>query len=183
MGTRLSGWFSTSFFERPIHDEAADFSVVEKIPMRENARTCLAREGIVPASFFSPEIRESWKRCFDAGLDPFGDPTPIQISAFQLNSRREESNLVRRLAKMEMENLHRQIAGSNFIIIFADSDGIILDRVMDGPMATADSGRTLPGLHVAGRNKRDQCLGHGCRNTKARHRTRRRTLFQRLMQI
>jgi len=113
--------------------------------MEEGARTCLVREGIVPARFFSPEIRSSWKRCFDTGLDPFGDPTPIQISAAQLNRRREENDLVRRLAKMEMENLHRQIAGSNFMIIFADSEGVILDRVVDGVMATDNPGRTLPG--------------------------------------
>jgi len=119
--------------------------LVEKKPMTEDARICLARKGIVPARFFSPEIRASWKRCFDTGLDPFGDPAPIQISAAQLNKRREESDLVRRLAKMEMENLHRQIAGSNFIIIFADSEGVILDRVVDGAMATDNPGRTLPG--------------------------------------
>ena len=114
--------------------------------MRENARTCLTREGIVPARFFSPEIRASWKRCFDTGLDPFGDPTQIQISVSQLNRRREKSDLVRRFAKMEMENLHRQIAGSNFIIIFADSDGVILDRVVDRSMATDNPGRTIPGF-------------------------------------
>ncbi len=113
--------------------------------MKEDARTCLAREGIVPARFFNSEIRASWKRCFDTGLDPFGDPTPVQISAAQLNRRREKSDLVRRLAKMEMENLHRQIAGSNFIIIFADSEGVILDRVVDGAMATDNPDRTLSG--------------------------------------
>lgn len=114
--------------------------------MRENARTCLSRGGVVPARFFSPEIRASWKRCFDIGLDPFGVPTPTQISVSQLNKRREESDFVRRLAKMEMENLHRQIAGSNFIIIFADSDGVILDRVVDGSTATQDLDRTFPGF-------------------------------------
>ena len=117
MGSRLSGWLATTFFERQIRLNVAGFCVAEKRPMRENARTCLTREGIVPARFFSPEIRASWKRCFDTGLDPFGDPTQIQISVSQLNRRREKSDLVRRFAKMEMENLHRQIAGSNFIII------------------------------------------------------------------
>lgn len=114
--------------------------------MREDARICLTREGIVPAKFFSPEIRASWKRCFDAGLDPFSNPTLIQISANQLTRRREENDLVRRLAKMEMENLHRQIAGSNFIIIFADSDGVILDRIVDVSTVNENPCRTLPGF-------------------------------------
>ena len=108
--------------------------------MREDARTLLTREGIVPAKFFSPEIRASWERCFDCGLDPFGYPEQNQISDSALNKRREGNGLVRRLAKLEMDNLHRQIAGSKFIIIFADNDGVILDRIVDGSINTHNSG-------------------------------------------
>ena len=114
--------------------------------MRENARTLLTREGIVPTEFFNPEIRASWQRCFDTGLDPFGYPDQSQISDSALNKRREDNDLVRRLAKLEMENLHRQIAGSKFIIIFADNDGVILDRIVDGSINTNNSGWTLPGF-------------------------------------
>lgn len=53
---------------------------------------------------------------------------------------------MRRLAKLEMENLHLQIAGSKFIIIFADNDGVILDRIVDGSINTNNSGWTLPGF-------------------------------------
>jgi transcriptional regulator of acetoin/glycerol metabolism len=114
--------------------------------MREDARTLLTREGIVPAKFFSPEIRASWERCFDCGLDPFGHPEQNQISDSALNKRRQDNGLVRRLAKLEMDNLHRQIAGSKFIIIFADNDGVILDRIVDGSINTHNSGWTLPGF-------------------------------------
>jgi transcriptional regulator of acetoin/glycerol metabolism len=114
--------------------------------MREDARTLLTREGIVPSESFNPQIRASWQRCFDRGLDPFGYPGQIQISDADLNKRREENGLVRRLAKMEMENLHRQIAGSKFIIIFADNDGVILDRIVDGSTDANNSGCTLPGF-------------------------------------
>ncbi len=114
--------------------------------MRENARTLLTREGIVPAKFSNPEIRASWQRCFDTGLDPFGYPDQNQISDSALNKRREDNGLVRRLAKLEMENLHRQIAGSKFIIIFADNDGVILDRIVDGSINANNSGWTLPGF-------------------------------------
>jgi transcriptional regulator of acetoin/glycerol metabolism len=106
----------------------------------------LTREGIVPAKFFSPEIRASWERCFDCGLDPFGHPEQNQISDGALNKRRQDNGLVRRLAKLEMDNLHRQIAGSKFIIIFADNDGVILDRIVDGSINTHNSGWTLPGF-------------------------------------
>ena len=114
--------------------------------MRENARTLLTRAGIVPTEFFNPAIRASWQRCFDTGLDPFGLPDQRQISNSALNKRREDNGLVRRLAKLEMETLHRQIAGSKFIIIFADNDGVILDRIVDGSVNTNNSGWTLPGF-------------------------------------
>lgn len=114
--------------------------------MMEDPRTILSRNGSVPARFYSSEIRSSWQRCFDTGLDPFGSPEQIQISAAKLNKRREKNDLMRRLAKLEMESLHRQIAGSNFIIIFADQDGIILDRIVDGPIDATNSGWTLPGF-------------------------------------
>jgi len=114
--------------------------------MREDARTLLTREGIVPTQAFNPEIRASWQRCFDCGLDPFGYPEQIQISDADLSKRREENDLVHRLAKMEMENLHRQIAGSKFIIIFADNEGVILDRIVDGSTAAGNAGWALPGF-------------------------------------
>jgi len=114
--------------------------------MRENARTLLTREGIIPTEFFNPEIRASWQRCFDSGLDPFGYPDQSQISDSILNKRREDNDRVCRLAKLEMENLHHQIAGSKFIIIFADNDGVILDRIVDGSIDTNNSGWTLPGF-------------------------------------
>ena len=114
--------------------------------MSENARTVLAREGTVPARFYSPEIRSSWQRCFDTGLDPFGYPEQSQISDSALNKRRENNGLVRRLAKLELENLHRQIAGSKFIILFADNDGVILDRIVDGSISANNAGWTLPGF-------------------------------------
>ena len=114
--------------------------------MSRNARTLLTRQGIVPANFFNTEIRASWHRCFNTGLDPFGFPQQNQVSNADLIRRQEKNSLVRRLAKMEMENLHRQIAGSKFIIIFADSEGVILDRIVDKSTDSNNYGLTLPGF-------------------------------------
>ncbi len=111
----------------------------------EDARSLLVRNGAVPSRFFTPEIRASWKRCFDIGLDPFGEPKSTRISTAELSKLRDENDLVRRLAKIEMGNLHRQIAGSNFIILFADSQGIILDSIVDGQCAKNNARRTSPG--------------------------------------
>ncbi|MEW5721726.1 MAG: sigma-54-dependent Fis family transcriptional regulator [Thermodesulfobacteriota bacterium] len=112
--------------------------------MTENAHTLICREGRVP-SFFTAEIRASWKRCYDMGLDPLGEPRQTRISDLELNGLREKNALVRHLAKIEMENLHRQIAGSKFVIIFADADGIILDRIVDGGQSGYNTDRIGPG--------------------------------------
>jgi len=114
--------------------------------MTPDVRTVLAREGIVPVGHYRPEISSSWKRCFDIGLDPLGSPEQIQIGASELSSRREENDKLRRLATLEMENLHHQIAGSNFIILFADREGVILDRILDGSTHAYNSRWTLPGF-------------------------------------
>jgi transcriptional regulator of acetoin/glycerol metabolism len=113
--------------------------------MAEDTRTLLVRDGIVPAGPFSSEIRSSWQRCYDTGLDPFGSPSHVQVNDADLNKRREDNDVVRRLAKMEMENLHRQIAGSKFVIVFADKDGVVLDRIVDGPVHSNNHQWTLPG--------------------------------------
>ncbi|MCF8083735.1 MAG: sigma-54-dependent Fis family transcriptional regulator [Deltaproteobacteria bacterium] len=114
--------------------------------MTPDIRTVLAREGTVPVGHYRPEISLSWKRCFGIGLDPLGSPKQIQIDTSELSKRREENDKLRRLAKLEMENLHRQIAGSNFVILFADSEGVILDRILDGSTHVHNSRWTLPGF-------------------------------------
>jgi transcriptional regulator of acetoin/glycerol metabolism len=111
----------------------------------DDARELLIREGALPSRFFTPEIRASWKRCLDIGLDPFGKPEAANLNTAELGKLREANSLVRRLAQIEMGNLHRQIAGSNFIIIFADSDGIILDHIVDDSYASSNAGGTSPG--------------------------------------
>ena len=48
----------------------------------------------------------------------------------------------RRLAQAELETLSRQIAGSNFLLAFADREGVILDLYADNrfSMSAADAG-------------------------------------------
>ncbi len=99
--------------------------------MTDEARNLLAQKGIVPPNLFNLDIRKSWVRCFESGLDPFDDPTPKLIREKMIQELRGQSQLVRRLALIEMQNLHRQIAGSNFIIIFANQNGIILDSMSE----------------------------------------------------
>jgi transcriptional regulator of acetoin/glycerol metabolism len=113
--------------------------------MKENPRALLTRNGSLSQEYFNREIRASWERCFDIGLDPFGRPRLARIDDLELERLKEENDFVKRLAKIEMENLHRQIAGSNFTIVFANNEGIILDSIVDFSTTRKDGGRISPG--------------------------------------
>ena len=79
----------------------------------------------------SAEILDSWVRCMRAGLDVAGSPVRHVVTGADLAQRRERAELVRRLAQAELETLSRQIAGSNFLLAFADREGVILDLYAD----------------------------------------------------
>lgn len=112
------------------------------------------------------EIVESWARCIDAGLDLALPPRMSVVADAQLKRRREQSDHVRRLALPELETLFHQIAGSNFLLAFADADGVILDLYADNRFATSSSGEDiLVGSHwteqVAGTNGLGTALASG----------------------
>jgi len=79
----------------------------------------------------SAEILDSWVRCMRAGLDVAGSPMRHVVGGADLAQRRERAELVRRFAQAELDTLSRQIAGSNFLLAFADRDGVILDLYAD----------------------------------------------------
>ncbi|MCP4756320.1 MAG: sigma-54-dependent Fis family transcriptional regulator [Proteobacteria bacterium] len=127
--------------------------------MEDNVRALLTRNGSVPREYFNQEIRASWKRCFEIGLDPYGTPKLAKIRHLELGRLKEENHFVRRLAKIEMENLHRQIAGSNFTIIFANHEGIILDSIVDFSVSGREALRISPGYIWREENNGTNALG------------------------
>ncbi|MEN9417037.1 MAG: hypothetical protein RI988_657 [Pseudomonadota bacterium] len=96
---------------------------------------------LAPASESLPApIAASWKRCLASGLDPGGTPEIRIAPASELRARREQAETVRRLAQAELETLTKQIAGSNFLLAFADREGVILDLYADNRFAMSGSG-------------------------------------------
>ncbi|MBL8330845.1 MAG: sigma-54-dependent Fis family transcriptional regulator [Rubrivivax sp.] len=87
-----------------------------------------------------PEVLDSWVRCMQWGLDASQRITPPVVEALDLQSRREQWADVRRLARVELETLSRQIAGSNFLLAFADREGVILDLYHDNRFAMNEEG-------------------------------------------
>ena len=92
-----------------------------------------------PGGLPPPEILDSWVRCSRAGLDLAASP-PIQVvDGGDLAQRRARAEVVRRLALAELETLCQQIAGSNFLLAFADPEGVVLDLYADNRFLTSGS--------------------------------------------
>ncbi|MBW4023500.1 MAG: sigma-54-dependent Fis family transcriptional regulator [Proteobacteria bacterium] len=110
------------------------------------ARTVLERRLMTPADLLSPEISASWTRCLEAGLDP-GHPPPLDhVEDAELHRARDAAGVLRPLVLAEMETLYQQISGSNFMIAFAMTDGLILDTIADRTFnSTARTTNIQPG--------------------------------------
>ncbi|MCY7316463.1 MAG: sigma 54-interacting transcriptional regulator, partial [Rubrivivax sp.] len=105
-----------------------------------HARAIRARGlAMPPEGLPSTVILDSWARCLETGLVPGTALTVPVVDNADLSHRREHSEFVRRLAQAELETLSRQIAGSNFLLAFADHDGVILDLYADNRFAMSGS--------------------------------------------
>ncbi len=95
-----------------------------------------------PDGLPSADILDSWVRCMQTGLDSTVPRTISVVDGACLARRRERAEVARRLAQVELESLAQQIAGSNFLLAFADQDGVILDLYADNrfTMSGRDAG-------------------------------------------
>lgn len=104
-----------------------------------HARAWRERGAAVPHLIQPPvHVLDSWARCLQAGLDFAAHHTPPVVAAADLALRRERAEVARRLAMAELETLAHQIAGSNFLLAFADHEGVILDLYADNRFAMND---------------------------------------------
>lgn len=90
-----------------------------------------AYPAMFPAGQPASDVLDSWARCTGLRLDPAAPPAPRVIDSHELARRRDGLAVVRRLALAEIETLFQQIAGSNFLLTFADHEGVILDLFAD----------------------------------------------------
>lgn len=112
----------------------------------EKARDALEISGKFAYGAVPEPIADSWRRCMRQGMDPLGKPEECMVSHADLHQRREKLDLVMRLVRPELELLSAQIAGANFLVAFADSDGVILDQIIDEEFRSSTCGQSiLPG--------------------------------------
>ncbi|MEB1628612.1 sigma-54-dependent Fis family transcriptional regulator [Xanthomonas campestris] len=77
-------------------------------------------------------LSRSWRRCLeDYALLPEALPDPMVHDALHVRERQQRLGDVLRIARVEMENLYEQIAGSGYAVIFADADATVLHSVHD----------------------------------------------------
>ena len=112
----------------------------------DRARAALELGKRIPEAALAPAILQSWSRCRDLGLDPLGAPIEVVAPFAEVRRKRDELGALRGLALAEMQVLHAQIAGSNFMIAFADAEGVVLDTLSDPGFADSAAGRSvIPG--------------------------------------
>lgn len=108
-----------------------------------HARAALEAGTRLPGGSLAPEIARSWERCLAGGLDPTRRPEEVVIAFPEVRARREDQALLRRLALAQMQLLYEQIAGSDFMIAFADAGGVVLDALSDPHFANSEAGRSI----------------------------------------
>jgi len=107
------------------------------------ARRILERQGRLADGLLDGQVSASWQRCLAAGMDPRQRPRVATLETPDLRHRGDECALAARLARIEMESLYHQIAGSNFMIAFGDPEGVVIDTIADPAFAASEAGRQI----------------------------------------
>ena len=94
-------------------------------------RGALGRAGSSTPWLIPADIYESWMRCLARGLDPRAPPRDLVDTTSALSHAREKHDLLRRVARVEIELLHRAIAGPGYALALAAPDGLVLDKTSD----------------------------------------------------
>ena len=78
----------------------------------------------------------------------------------------QKNEYIKQFVEPELELLYNQIAGTNFMVAYADSSGVVLDALLDEEFKTSDAGRAvIPGSiwteNYRGTNALGLCLHTG----------------------
>lgn len=93
------------------------------------ARRRFFEEGNAPDGLVAAPILRSWQRCADQGLEAAHRPRAEPIATHRLREHHDRADLLRRLARPEIETLYSDAASTESVVILADASGLILDLV------------------------------------------------------
>ena len=118
--------------------------------------------GDLEPGVLAPEVEASWRRCQEAGVDPFAGRAVgvLRPSAFAALVERKQDLI--RVAKPFMENLFSLVAGA-FVVLLFDEHGILLEAVGDPERIRTCQDLNLNGgalwdEHEVGTNGAGTCL-------------------------
>lgn len=89
-------------------------------------------------------ISNSWERCINRyGLDPLTKNEPMIVDSVTLRERQECLSNLMTIARVEMANLHQQIAGTGYSILLTDETGLIIQYIGDQNFSSEATKRSL----------------------------------------
>ena len=111
-----------------------------------NQARSLEKERGISLDFADKSIADSWVRCFEQGLRPNSNPFDSVLNQKELNQIQEKYRHIRGYVAPELELLYSQIAGSNFMVAFANNDGVVLDTIYDNQFLNSRASKVvIPG--------------------------------------
>ncbi|GAA0178277.1 sigma-54-dependent Fis family transcriptional regulator [Clostridium sediminicola] len=86
-------------------------------------------EGFLEKEGLRAEIYESWKRCKEFGIDPFGEESKDHLTQKELNKKYRDLMPLLKMAKPFMDSLYKFLKDTEFIIRLTDKDGYVLMHI------------------------------------------------------
>jgi len=106
----------------------------------------LEKERGISLDFTDKNIADSWVRCFEHGLRPNSNPVESVLNQKELGEIKEQYQDIRNFIVPELELLYSQISGSNFMVAFANNDGVVLDTIYDNQFLNSQASKVvIPG--------------------------------------
>lgn len=78
-----------------------------------------------------PEIKDSWERSYDFGIDPYLRENPYICTQAELEQYRQASDYLLEASRPVMNSLLEYVAGSGFVIVLADANLCLLEVIGD----------------------------------------------------
>ncbi|MFN4158084.1 MAG: sigma-54-dependent Fis family transcriptional regulator [Gemmobacter sp.] len=107
------------------------------------ARARLENRRVVEGTFLSDPVALSWQRCVDAQMDPLDQPDNLVVDAGKMGRLLRQHSVLRALARPELEQLFRQVTGSNYMLALGTPDGIITDILADTSFLETKASKTV----------------------------------------
>lgn len=78
-----------------------------------------------------PEITNSWRHCYQLGVDPYGSVNHLYLDQYELKIILDEKRNLLNVTRKVITDLSNFIAASGFIVMLSDERGYILEVIGD----------------------------------------------------